>query len=72
MAQLQSAMAASMTSKSAEPEHVKPGISELPRLPELSETSCIDVGDWLHALHVSYGGPEQFLGSLVAGGVTLS
>eukprot|EP00439_Symbiodinium_sp_Y106_P015829 s83_g2.t1 len=55
MAQLQSAMAASMTSKSAEPEHVKPGISELPRLPELSETSCIDVGDWLHALQCPMG-----------------
>ena len=55
MAQLQSAMAASMTSKGSEPEQVKPGISELPRLPELSETSCIDVGDWLHALQCPMG-----------------
>ena len=55
MAQLQSALAASMTSRSSEPEHVKPGISELPRLPELSETSCIDVGDWLHALQCPMG-----------------
>ena len=55
MAQLQSAMAASMTSKSSEPEQVKPGISELPRLPELSETSCIDIGDWIHALQCPMG-----------------
>ena len=55
MAQLQNAMAASMTSKGTEPEQVKPGISELPRLPELSETSCIDVGDWLHALENPMG-----------------
>ena len=55
MAQLQNAMAASMSSKGVDVEHVKPGISELPRLPELSETSCIDVGDWLHALENPMG-----------------
>ncbi|CAE7595668.1 unnamed protein product [Symbiodinium sp. CCMP2456] len=49
------AMATSISNKSSEPEQVKPGISELARLPELSETSCIDVGDWLYALECSMG-----------------
>ena len=48
-------MAASMTSKNSEPEHMKPGISELPRPPELSATSYIDVGDWLYALENPMG-----------------
>ncbi|CAE7348343.1 unnamed protein product [Symbiodinium microadriaticum] len=55
IAQLQSAMSASLATKASEPEVDKPGISELPRLPELSETSCIDVGDWLHALECPMG-----------------
>ena len=55
MAQLQNAMAATMTNKGGEPEQVKPGISELPRLPEPSETSCIDIGDWLHSLECPMG-----------------
>ncbi|CAE7296882.1 RE1 [Symbiodinium sp. KB8] len=50
IAQLQTAMSATMAHKAQELEVVKPGISELPRLPELSETSCIDIGDWVHAL----------------------
>ena len=55
IAQLQSAMSASLAAKATELEVVKPGISELPKLPELSETSCIDIGDWLHALECPMG-----------------
>ena len=55
IAQLQNAMTASLSSKSQEQEVVKPGISELPRLPELSETSCIDIGDWIHSLQCPMG-----------------
>ena len=55
IAQLQSAMSATMTSRAHDQELVKPGITELPRLPDLSETSCIDVGDWLHALECPMG-----------------
>ena len=61
-------MAASMTSKNSEPEHMKPGISELPRPPELSATSYIDVGDWLHALEIPiprpHGGMRFFSASI--------
>ena len=55
MAQLQSVVSESLMSKAKEPEVVKPGISELPRLPELSENSAIDVGDWLHGLQKQMG-----------------
>ena len=55
IAQLQTAMSATMAHKAQELEVVKPGISELPRLPELSETSCIDIGDWVHALECPMG-----------------
>ena len=48
-------VSSSSSSPQSEPEVVKPGISELPRLSELSETSCIDVGDWLHALECPMG-----------------
>ena len=48
-------MSASLATKATELEVVKPGISELPKLPELSETSCIDIGDWLHALECPMG-----------------
>ena len=37
------------------PEVVRPGSGELPKLPELSENSTIDVGDWLHALGNAMG-----------------
>ena len=43
-------MTASLTARTSEPEVVKPGLGELPKLPEVSETSAIDVGDWLHSL----------------------
>ena len=55
IAQLQKAMSATIAIKAQEQEQVKPGISELPKLPELSETSCIDVGDWLHSLECPMG-----------------
>ena len=55
MAQLQNVVSESLMSKAKEPEVVKPGISELPRLPELSENSAIDVGDWLHGLQNQMG-----------------
>ena len=55
MAQLQSAMAVSMSGKAGEPEVVKPGSGELPKLPDLSENSAIDVGDWIHALGNAMG-----------------
>ena len=55
IAQLQNAMSASIHHKVAEQEVVKPGISELPRLPELSETSCIDIEDWIHSLQCPMG-----------------
>ena len=55
IAQLQSAMSASLNNRAHEMELVKPGISELPRLPELSETSCIDIGDWIHSLQCPMG-----------------
>ena len=55
IAQLQTAMSATMAHRAQELEVVKPGISELPRLPELSETSCIDVGDWIHSLECPMG-----------------
>ncbi|CAE7236687.1 RE1, partial [Symbiodinium sp. KB8] len=55
IAQLQTAMSATMAHKAQEMEVVKPGISELPKLPELSETSCIDIGDWVHALECPMG-----------------
>ena len=55
MAQLQTAMSQSLTSKGKDVEIVKPGLAELPRLPELSQNSAIDVGDWLHGLHNHMG-----------------
>ena len=55
MAQLQNAVSESLKSKAKDVEIVKPGISELPRLAELSENSAIDVGDWLHGLHNHMG-----------------
>eukprot|EP00439_Symbiodinium_sp_Y106_P020836 s5267_g2.t1 len=55
IAQLQMAMSATMTHRAQELEVVKPGISELPKLPELSETSCIDIGDWIHSLQCPMG-----------------
>ena len=55
IAQLQTAMSATMTHRAQELEVVKPGISELPKLPELSETSCIDIGDWIHSLQCPMG-----------------
>ena len=55
MAQLQT-MSESLTTKSKEPEVVKPGLSELPKLAaELSGNSAIDVGDWLHGLQNHMG-----------------
>ena len=44
MAQLQSAMSQTLSSKAKEPELVKPGLVELPKLAELSGNSAIDVG----------------------------
>ncbi|CAE7319561.1 RE1, partial [Symbiodinium sp. KB8] len=55
MAQLQSAMSESLTSRSKEPEVVKPGLAELPRLPEMGQNSAIDIGDWLHGLQNHMG-----------------
>ncbi|CAE7607397.1 unnamed protein product [Symbiodinium sp. CCMP2592] len=55
MAQLQTAMSESLSTRSKEPEVVKPGLSELPRLADLSNNSAIDVGDWLHGLQNHMG-----------------
>ncbi|CAE7769634.1 GIP [Symbiodinium sp. CCMP2592] len=55
MAQLQNAMSQSLSSKAKEPEQVKPGVAELPKLAELSSNSAIDVGDWLHGLQNHMG-----------------
>ncbi|CAE7227836.1 GIP [Symbiodinium sp. CCMP2456] len=55
MAQLQTAMSESLTSRTKEPEVVKPGLSELPKLAELGQNSAIDVGDWLHGLQKHMG-----------------
>ena len=55
IAQLQTVMNATLVHKAQELEVVKPGISELPKLPELSETSCIDIGDWVHSLQCPMG-----------------
>ena len=52
---LQTTMSQSLTSKGKDVEIVKPGLAELPRLPELSQNSAIDVGDWLHGLHNHMG-----------------
>ena len=54
MAQLQSAMTESLASRSKD-EVVKPGQNELPKLPDLSTNSAIDVGDWLHGLQNHMG-----------------
>ena len=54
MAQLQSAMTESLALRSKD-EVVKPGQSELPKLPDLSANSAIDVGDWLHGLQNHMG-----------------
>ncbi|CAE7212420.1 TY2B-DR3 [Symbiodinium microadriaticum] len=55
MAQLQNAMSESLNMKAKEPEQVKPGLPELPKLAELSANSAIDVGDWLHGLQNQMG-----------------
>ncbi|CAE7246860.1 TY2B-DR3 [Symbiodinium sp. CCMP2456] len=55
MAQLQTAMSQTLSLKSKDVEVVKPGLAELPRLPELSTNSAIDVGDWLHGLQNHMG-----------------
>ena len=55
MAQLQTAMSESLTSRTKEPEVVKPGLSELPKLADLGQNSAIDVGDWLHGLQNHMG-----------------
>ncbi|CAE7828798.1 RE1 [Symbiodinium sp. CCMP2592] len=34
---------------------VKPGLADLPRLPELGPNSAIDIGDWLHGLQNHMG-----------------
>ena len=55
MAQLQAAMSQSLTNKAKDVEVVKPGLAELPRLPDLSASSAIDFGDWLHGLQNHMG-----------------
>ena len=55
MTQLQNAVSESLRVKAKEPELVKPGVTELPKLPELSESSAIDVGDRLHGLQNHMG-----------------
>ncbi|OLP75490.1 Copia protein [Symbiodinium microadriaticum] len=55
MMQLQTAMTASLSRANSEVEVVKPGITELPKLADLTETSCLDIGDWLHALECPMG-----------------
>ena len=55
IAQLQSAMSESLTSRTKEVEIVKPGLSELPKLADLGQNSAIDVGDWLHGLQNHMG-----------------
>ena len=55
MVQLQTTMTASLSRANNEVEVVKPGITELPKLADLTETSCLDIGDWLHALECPMG-----------------
>eukprot|EP00439_Symbiodinium_sp_Y106_P050041 s545_g6.t1 len=55
MAQLQSAMSESLSSRSREPEVVKPGLADLPKLAEMGPNSAIDIGDWLHGLQNHMG-----------------
>ena len=50
MTQLQTAMKESLSLKAREPEIVKPGAIDLPKLPEVSSNSAIDIGDWLHGI----------------------
>ena len=54
MAQLQQAMLKQTTVSKDEdksPEAVKPGVSQLPSLPQLkAESSSIDIADWLEML----------------------
>ena len=50
MTQLQAAMKESLSLKAREPEIVKPGAIDLPKLPEVSSNSAIDIGDWLHGI----------------------
>ena len=74
MTQLQSAVSESLRIKAKELEIMKPGISELPRLADLSENSAIDIGDWLHGLQNHIGdlsngsglGGKEIILSLVA------
>ena len=54
MAQLQNAMTESIISRSKD-EVIKPGQTELPKLPDLSANSAIDIGDWLHGLQNHMG-----------------
>ncbi|CAE7892782.1 RE1, partial [Symbiodinium necroappetens] len=55
MTQLQTAMSQTLSLKSKDIEVVKPGLTELPRLQDLSKNSAIDFGDWLHGLQNHMG-----------------
>ena len=48
-------MSESWTSRTKEPEVVKRGLTELPKLAEMGPNSAIDVGDWLHGLQNHMG-----------------
>ncbi|CAE7746100.1 RE1 [Symbiodinium necroappetens] len=55
MTQLQTAMSQTLSLKTKDIEVVKPGLTELPRLQDLSKNSAIDFGDWLHGLQNHMG-----------------
>ena len=55
MAQLQNAMSESLSLRTREPEVVKPGLADLPKLAEMGANSAIDIGDWLHGLQNHMG-----------------
>eukprot|EP00439_Symbiodinium_sp_Y106_P025840 s6149_g3.t1 len=55
LVQVQTAMSESWTSRTKEPEVVKRGLTELPKLAEMGPNSAIDVGDWLHGLQNHMG-----------------
>ena len=48
-------MKESLSLKAREPEIVKPGAIDLPKLPEVSSNSAIDIGDWLHGIQNKMG-----------------
>ena len=63
MTQLQTAMEESLSQKAKEPELVKPGAIDLPKLPEISANSAIDIGDWLHGIQNYMGDLSNASGS---------